>query len=211
MKRILVFVFSLMCLISLAKADIIKTVIESTPERQSAVEWVVAQAVLPNRAKLPRHKAKQYVDLAYEAAWKYDLDPKLILGMMHQESRFYEKARSAYGAVGLLQVVPRWHKARFKGNNYTDPRQNVFAGASYLRELLNKAGSTQRAVRLYSGGASAYYTKIHKHRSSLIAHLNDKPKFVYVAQSNIQVTKIPYARDQIGVLLAMKENETYEH
>lgn len=211
MKRILAFVFSLLCLVSVAKADAIKDVIESTAERQAAVDWVVSNAVLPNRAKLPQHKAKEYVNLAYEAAWTYDLDPKLILGMMHQESRFYEKARSSYGAVGLLQVVPRWHKARFTGKNYTDPRQNIFAGASYLRELLNKVGSTQRAVRLYSGGASAYYTKIHKHRSSLVAHLRDKPKLIYVAQSDNPVINIPFARDQIGMLIAMKGNQNYDN
>ncbi len=211
MKRIYAFLFSLLCLVSLAKADMIKTVIETTPDRQAAVEWVVDQAVLPHRAKLPHYKAKQYVDLAYEAAWAYDLDPKLILGMMHQESRFYEKARSGYGAVGLLQVVPRWHKARFQGSNYTDPRQNIFAGASYLRELLNKVGSTQKAVRLYSGGANAYYAKIHKHRASLVAHLREQPKLVYVAQSDNKVINIPYARDQIGVLLAMRGNGKYEY
>ncbi len=153
---------------SFTSADSISSVIQSHSEKTIAVEWVINSVAYGK--KLPRHKAQEYVDIAYEAAWANDLDPKLVLGIIKQESMFNEKARSSYGAVGLMQVVPRWHKKRFKGKSYTNPRANVFAGASYLRELIDKTGSVKKAVKLYSGGARSYHAKVTQHRDSLIAY-----------------------------------------
>lgn len=210
MKRLFL---TLLCLFSFnfAYADPITGFLQTMSEKEHASYWVMENAVLPNRAKLSEHKARQYVEFTYSAANKYNLDPRLLLGMMHQESRFNEKARSGYGAVGLLQVVPRWHKARFTNHNYTDPEQNILAGASYLRELLDKTGSVQKAVRLYSGGATAYYAKITKHRSSFITYKKSRDIPPIYAQATPLGLQTPFARDQIGALLAMKGSQLYDN
>lgn len=52
------------------------------------------------------------------------------------ESRGDHSARSARGAVGLFQLMPR--TARVLGINPHDPEENVEGGAKYLSYLLRK-------------------------------------------------------------------------
>lgn len=72
-----------------------------------------------------------------EAAAKYNLDPNLLAAMAFKESAFNPTAVSRRGAQGILQLMPR--TAKYLGvNNAFDPRQNVFGGAKYVRELMDR-------------------------------------------------------------------------
>ncbi|HZE61181.1 MAG TPA: transglycosylase SLT domain-containing protein, partial [Burkholderiales bacterium] len=83
-----------------------------------------------------------------EYAKAYDLDESWILGLVRQESRFITDARSASGAAGLMQVMPR--TARFIAQriglrNYqrkgvTEVATNVTLGTGYLRLVLDQLG-----------------------------------------------------------------------
>lgn len=85
-----------------------------------------------------------YRDLAESYAHKNDLDPALVYGLMRQESRFMDYARSSVGARGLMQIMPataRWI-ARHMGlgrkahARYADPDVNIKFGTYYLKSLL---------------------------------------------------------------------------
>jgi len=95
-----------------------------------------------------------------EYAKAYDLDESWILGLVRQESRFITDARSASGAAGLMQVMPR--TARFIAQriglrNYqrkgvTEVATNVTLGTGYLRLVLDQLGSEVLASAAYNAG-----------------------------------------------------------
>ena len=66
----------------------------------------------------------------------YGVDPYLIFCVMEQESHFSSGALSPKGARGLMQLMPAT-AARFGVRNIFDPRENIEAGARYMRFLLN--------------------------------------------------------------------------
>lgn len=105
------------------------------------------------------------VAAAWEEAHAHGVSPLLVIAIIEQESGFRHKVVNAYGAMGLMQVVPRWHpeKVSVHGTKSAllDPEVNVKVGTKILAEYLNaKQGNLRKALAKYSGGASAYYEKV---------------------------------------------------
>lgn len=87
-----------------------------------------------------------YPELILVQARAADVDPGWLYGIARQESAFMPDARSAAGALGLLQVMPRTARitARKYGIRYKqsrdllDPATNVRIGSIYLGEMLER-------------------------------------------------------------------------
>jgi len=96
--------------------------------------------------------AVPFGDLIHEKAQKYDVDPALVAAVVETESRFHPEARSAVGARGLMQLMPR--TGRWLGaTNLYDPEQNVDAGVRYLKYLQDRFdGNLKNAIAAYNGG-----------------------------------------------------------
>ena len=93
--------------------------------------------------------------IVYDAAAVHGLDSNLILSVMRQESGFNRNAVSPKGASGLMQLMPATAE-RFGVRNIFDVRENIFAGAKYLRWLLNRFGGDVRlALAGYNAGEGA--------------------------------------------------------
>ena len=92
---------------------------------------------------------------AEQSAREAELDPLLIVAVMAVESSFNPMAESHAGALGLMQVIPRWHMDKIgEGNDYTalfDPRFNVQIGTLVLVEGLNRYGTLEAALQYYNG------------------------------------------------------------
>lgn len=100
------------------------------------------------------------VTRVYKEARKHDIDPFLIFSLIKAESTFNTKAASSYGARGLTQVVPRWHRDKIRGRNILDIDTNIEVGTTVLSEcLLRHKDIVLKALRCYSGGASPKYAK----------------------------------------------------
>ncbi|WP_236026286.1 lytic transglycosylase domain-containing protein [Alicyclobacillus suci] len=85
-------------------------------------------------------------------AEKYNLPPSLLSAVIQQESGFNPNAVSSAGAQGLMQLMPSTAQSLGVSNAF-DPAQNVDAGASYLRQLLNQfGGSVPLALAAYNAG-----------------------------------------------------------
>jgi soluble lytic murein transglycosylase len=95
------------------------------------------------------------------AARDAGLDPSLLLALVAAESGGRERATSAKGARGLLQVVPgtaREEAERLGLGDLDDealyePETNLRIGASYLARLLDRFGREEAfAVAAYNAG-----------------------------------------------------------
>jgi len=86
------------------------------------------------------------------AGREYNLSPDLLRAVAKVESSFSTNAVSPAGAMGIMQLMP--NTARHLGvDDPFDPRQNIFGGARYLREQLDRFdGDIRLALAAYNAG-----------------------------------------------------------
>jgi soluble lytic murein transglycosylase-like protein len=93
-----------------------------------------------------------YDDLIREAAATYRIDEHLIRAVMRAESSFNPMVVSPAGAQGLMQIMPEL-AAEMGVSDPFDPRQNIMAGARYLRQLLDAhRGNVRLTLASYNAG-----------------------------------------------------------
>jgi soluble lytic murein transglycosylase-like protein len=93
-----------------------------------------------------------YDDLIKEAAHRHGLPEALIRAVIMTESAFDPLAVSSAGAQGLMQLMPALSKDMGVSNAF-DPRQNIMAGAEYLKSLLEvQKGNIKLALASYNAG-----------------------------------------------------------
>ena len=111
---------------------------------------------------VPPYFLKMYYPLKYED-WirKYSeangVDRYTVMGLIHQESYFNPRAKSAVGATGLMQLMPatgrelagRFHIAPHLDN----PETNIRLGTAHFKMLVNLFnGSNELAIASYNAG-----------------------------------------------------------
>lgn len=93
------------------------------------------------------------------AAARFDLDPRLIEAVIRVESAGDARAVSRAGAMGLMQLMPgTWAELRTSlalGSDPFAPRDNVLAGAAYLRWLHDRYGAPG-FLAAYNAGPGRY-------------------------------------------------------
>lgn len=102
----------------------------------------------------------RYEEIVTAHAANYRLDPDLLAAVIYQESKFDASARSASGAVGLMQLLPATAKGialrtgghAFEVDDLLDPELNIRYGSWYLRHLLDKYGDEEDALAAYNAG-----------------------------------------------------------
>ena len=104
-----------------------------------------------------------YRELAQQAARENQIDEAWVFGLMRQESRFINVARSSVGASGLMQIMQataRWIAQRlgikgFDPQHMQDPGKNIRFGAYYLKHVQTSLdGSPVLATAAYNAGPS---------------------------------------------------------
>jgi soluble lytic murein transglycosylase-like protein len=100
-------------------------------------------------------KATQYDSIIENAASSSAVESNLLRAVIVVESGFNSRAVSKRGAVGLMQLMPAT-ATRFGVSNPYDPRENVHAGAHYLKFLMDRFGQNVRlALAAYNAGEDA--------------------------------------------------------
>lgn len=94
-----------------------------------------------------------------EAAHRFGVPEHWIRAVMRVESAGDMRAISSAGAMGLMQIMPAtWAELRARyglGNDPYAPRDNIMAGAAYLREMHDRYGSPG-FLAAYNAGPGRY-------------------------------------------------------
>jgi hypothetical protein len=110
----------------------------------------------------PNYKAVKH--LLKDAAQIHGIDYELLQALIATESGFDTFAVSPKGAVGLMQLMPptaerygvKADKQTPIEKKLTDPKTNIKAGSSYLRDLIKMfPGQLELAVAAYNAGEGA--------------------------------------------------------
>ncbi len=94
------------------------------------------------------HNGRIYDVYFRDAEREYNLPIGLLSRVAYQESRYKADAQSPAGAIGLMQIVPRWHP----DVDPTDPVASIYYGAKYLKENYGRFHSWDRALAAYNWG-----------------------------------------------------------
>lgn len=98
----------------------------------------------------------------------HEIDPNLVLAVIHIESRGNAFALSPVGAIGLMQIMPPtgeelaeqldipWHGSQ----TLFDPLSNVRMGIAYLEQLESRYGNMSTALAAYNWGPGRIDSRI---------------------------------------------------
>jgi soluble lytic murein transglycosylase-like protein len=104
---------------------------------------------------------RYFHDLIRRDAARYGADPRLVLSIMREESRFNPRAKSLAAARGLLQFIITTARdigqsvgiVELESGDLYDPRVIIQLGAKYVADLLEKFGGNRyRAAAAYNAG-----------------------------------------------------------
>lgn len=96
---------------------------------------------------------KKYLPLIQAAEIKYGLPTDLLHRQLYEESHYRTDiisgaTVSSAGAVGIAQLVPRWHP----NVNAYDPVASIDYAANFMRQLYNQFGTWSAALAAYNWG-----------------------------------------------------------
>ena len=130
--------------------------------------------VVARRYRVAQGAAVDVVRAALSEGRRHGLDPMLILAVIAVESRFNPIAESSQGAVGLMQVVPRFHMDKISAVGVPSmllPEANIAIGTRILKDSIRRGGSDEAGLQLYNGAVDdetrAYANRVLTERKRL--------------------------------------------
>lgn len=101
----------------------------------------------------PPDRAAPYLPAIYAAEDRHGMPRNLLARLLFQESRYRPeiidgRVKSGAGAVGIAQIVPKWHPDA----KPLDPLASIDYAAQYLAQLKQSTGSWSLALAAYNWG-----------------------------------------------------------
>ena len=103
----------------------------------------------------PASTANRVSPMIIQHAQNQGVDPLLVAAVIHQESTYRSQATSPAGAIGLMQVIPRYWQQTCPGNLYEEG-SNIQCGTYILSKYNQSAGDWKKALAYYNVGPSGY-------------------------------------------------------
>jgi soluble lytic murein transglycosylase-like protein len=126
----------------------------------SPISQATALAQEPNPPPAPSAATHPYAPNVADAARRFGIPEAWIWAVMRVESAGNARAVSRAGAMGLMQIMPgTWAQLRARHRFGTDPfdvRDNIMAGAAYLREMYDRYGNASAMLAAYNAGPGRY-------------------------------------------------------
>jgi soluble lytic murein transglycosylase-like protein len=139
------------------------------PTQRALVEYLSRRFFIASGA------TELMVGAAHRAAQTVGLDPLLVLAVISVESRFNPIAESVMGAKGLMQIIPKYHRAKLLEHGgdeaVFDPESNIVVGTRILQEYIYRTGTQEAGLQSYNGasrdGSAQYAQKVMAERDRL--------------------------------------------
>jgi soluble lytic murein transglycosylase-like protein len=159
--------------------------LEVEPQAQQQAEKISAEPLDRAQEALVKHLSRRFmvegesaeeaVRASYRAAGAVGLDPLLVLAVISVESAFNPFAESGMGAKGLMQIIPKYHRAKLLElggeEAVLDPQNNIAVGTRILQEYVYRTGTLEAGLQFYNGasrdGTAQYAQKVMAERLKL--------------------------------------------
>ena len=105
-----------------------------------------------------------WAPLASRWAKKRGVPLSWVLAIIRSESAGFPDAKSGVGAIGLMQVVPKWHN--ITAAELLDPERNIRKGTDILRRLRALGLDLPRTASSYNAGMATDPLRPHPSTSS---------------------------------------------
>lgn len=137
-----------------------------------------------------------YDDMVKSIADEAGVDWKLVIAVMAQESAFNPKAVSIAGALGLMQIIPRFSVVADKTELY-DPETNIREGVRYLKKHLTH---------------EAHLDSLNRHSMALAAYNVGSGNLADARELAVRLGNDPDDWPNIAdALLKLMHREYYQH
>ena len=102
-----------------------------------------------------------FIGVVKSASVEFGIDENFILAMIKAESNFKVDAKSASGALGLMQIMPDTYEKELKDelgiqmsgqNALLLPSVNIRCGTYYFSKLISHYGDVTAALAAYNAG-----------------------------------------------------------
>jgi len=125
---------------------------------KSREELAIQLFIKDSNKKLSEAQIEKYADYIVKYSAEFNIDPFTLSGLVAVESRFNRYAVSHANAVGLTQVVPKWHKEklpimvkRFGHADLFNPEHSIVMGAMIYAEYKEIYKDRGRTLLRYNG------------------------------------------------------------
>lgn len=135
---------------------------------------------------LELEKAEKIIMTTFNESERENIDPVLMLSVISVESKFNQYAKSHMGAVGLVQVMPRYHKTKIKALSEESLDMwsiegNIKLGVNILKEYLTVSnGDVTRALQMYNGSLG---DRTRSYSKKVLHQKNNLDKAVQLAKN----------------------------
>ena len=108
---------------------------------------------MPRKSWAAPARANPYAADIAAAELNNGIPNQLLARLIYQESRYRPdiisgETVSSAGALGIAQIVPRWHP----DVDPLNPVDSIYYAGAYLRRLFDRFGSWKRALAAYNWG-----------------------------------------------------------
>lgn len=109
-------------------------------------DWIVQHT----RGKVTHTQAVKIVKAVHKHSFEQQVDPDIIFKIIQTESTYNPKARGG-ASVGLMQIIPYWHRDKIQGRNLYNVDTNIEVGVRIFKEYLDQSnGSIRKALWRYN-------------------------------------------------------------
>jgi len=138
--------------------------IQSVPDTESKEDKIIDYIFSVNK-NIDLGTAKSLTDSIINESINKEIPVELILGVITVESRFKQYAMSGSGAMGFMQVIPKWHMdklAKQNNKNIYDPVTNISIGSQILFDCIKNNKSLNKALGCFNGSKNDQHDKYAK-------------------------------------------------
>jgi hypothetical protein len=127
-------------------------VVSDRPRAPDVTALAVRGAPAIRATRAASSSGRYFANIIEQESARHGVRPELVRAVVQVESAFDPSARSAKGAMGLMQLMPGT-AAELNVADPFDPEQNIRGGVTYLRRLLDRFdGNENLALAAYNAG-----------------------------------------------------------